>query len=97
MPLRSCSIGVSTHLGWAATSVIVVQRGELRILATDRIETASPGDREALEPYHVAGGFDGLEADSGDYRVSVEVASGGVQNIEVSVSESVYLGEIRIG
>lgn len=41
--------------------------------------------------------FDGLEADSGDYRVSIEVAGGGVRDVEVSMTQSVYLGEIRIG
>ena len=55
------SIGVSAHLGWAATAVIHLGRGGLRVLRTDRIETAEPGDREASEPFHVAGGFQGLE------------------------------------
>jgi Fe-S-cluster-containing dehydrogenase component len=41
--------------------------------------------------------FDGIEAGSGDYKVRVEVADAGVKDIEVSLSESVYLGEIRIG
>lgn len=36
------SLGISSHLGWAAV-------------------TADNGDRGALEPYHVAGGFDGLQ------------------------------------
>lgn len=59
--MKRASIGVSAHLGWASTATVRVDRGVLRVLATDRIETARPGDREALEPYHVAGGFEGLE------------------------------------
>lgn len=58
--MKSASIGVSAHLGWAATAVVAFDRSELRILRTDRIETYPEGDKEALEPYHVAGGFDGL-------------------------------------
>lgn len=39
--------------------------------------------------------FDGLEPDSGDYRLHIE-AAGTSKDIAVSVTESVYLGEIRI-
>lgn len=56
----SASIGLSAHQGWAAAAAVAVERGRLRVLRTDRIETAPAGDREALEPYHVAGGFHGL-------------------------------------
>ena len=48
--MKRASIGVSAHLGWAAIAVV----------ACDRIETAPENDREVSEPYHVAGGFDGL-------------------------------------
>lgn len=59
MPRRA-SIGVAAHLGWAATAVLACDAKALRVLRSDRIETAPPGDPEALEPYHVAGGFEGL-------------------------------------
>ncbi len=58
--MKRASIGVSAHLGWAATSVLACDKRSLRILRTDRIETSPEGDREASEPYHVAGGFHGL-------------------------------------
>jgi hypothetical protein len=58
--MKRAAIGVSAHLGWAATSVVVPGKNGLRVLRTDRIESAEPGDREASEPFHVAGGFHGL-------------------------------------
>ncbi|MGE4606506.1 MAG: hypothetical protein AAEJ52_07185, partial [Myxococcota bacterium] len=47
-------------MGWAATAVVAVTSNRLRVVRTDRIATARHGDRGALEPYHVAGGFEGL-------------------------------------
>jgi hypothetical protein len=58
--MKRASIGVSAHLGWAALAVVACDKRSLRILRSDRIETAQPGDRQAAEPYHVAGGFEGL-------------------------------------
>jgi hypothetical protein len=57
--MRRASIGLSAHLGWAATATISVGRAGVRVLRTDRLEVAK--DREMVEPYHVAGGFQGLE------------------------------------
>ena len=59
--MRRAAIGISAHLGWAATATITVGRPGLRVLRTDRLEIAGPDDRAAKEPYHVAGGFEGLE------------------------------------
>lgn len=56
----TASIGIAAHMGWVASAVVALGGPKPRILRTDRIETADPTDREALEPYHVAGGFDGL-------------------------------------
>lgn len=58
--MRRAAIGISAHLGWAATSTVAVGKQGLRVLRTDRLETSPPNDRSAKEPYHVAGGFDGL-------------------------------------
>ncbi len=58
--MKRASIGVSAHMGWAATATVAVTRDGIRVLRTDRIETAPGDDREAQEPYHVAGGFHGL-------------------------------------
>jgi hypothetical protein len=59
--MRRAAIGISAHLGWAATATVTVARPGLRVLRTDRLEIAGPEDRAAREPYHVAGGFEGLE------------------------------------
>lgn len=59
MPAK-LAIGVSAHLGWAATAILRVRSGLPQVLHTERIETAVATDRESQEPYHVAGGFEGL-------------------------------------
>jgi len=58
--MKRAAIGVSAHMGWAATAVVTVEAGRLRVIRTGRIETARPDDRAAREPYHVAGGIRGL-------------------------------------
>jgi len=45
-------------MGWAATASLARRGGKLTVLRTDTIVTGN--DRESVEPYHVAGGFDGL-------------------------------------
>ena len=52
------SIAFATHLGWAAVAIV---RVDPTTLHTFRLLTATPDDRLASEPYHVAGGFEGLE------------------------------------
>ncbi len=54
------SLGFSTHLGWCACTATLIQGVEIAATRTFRLTTAEPDDRLALEPYHVAGGFDGL-------------------------------------
>jgi len=58
--MRPAAIGISAHLGWAATATVSVGRSGVRILRTDRLEIGSPDDRAIREPFHVAAGFDGL-------------------------------------
>ena len=60
-PARRVALGVAAHMGWAAVAVVARGGRAIRVLRTERIDTADPGDREAIEPYHVAAGFDGLE------------------------------------
>ena len=59
--MRRAAIGVSAHLGWAASATVVVGKSGLRVVRTDRLEIAAADDRVAREPYHVAGGFEGLD------------------------------------
>ena len=49
------------HLGWAASATVAVTKSGVRILRTDRLEIAGVSDRPAREPYHIAGGFEGLD------------------------------------
>jgi hypothetical protein len=55
------AMGISAHLGWAVATTIVPSQSGVRILRTHRLEIAKPDDRATREPYHVAGGFEGLE------------------------------------
>jgi hypothetical protein len=59
--MKRAALGISAHLGWAATATVEVAKTGIRVLRSDRIETAPASHREAQEPFHVAGGFDGLE------------------------------------
>lgn len=59
--MKRVSIGIVAHMGWVTTTTLAVIPGQpVRVIRTDRIETADPDDREASEPYHLAGGFNGL-------------------------------------
>jgi len=40
--------------------------------------------------------FDGIEPDSGGYIVRIAAAGEGAKDVEVSLNESIYLGEIRL-
>ncbi|MGD8417900.1 MAG: hypothetical protein PVH91_12640 [Pseudomonadales bacterium] len=53
-------LGFSCHLGWIAASAVLVRDRAITAVVTFRLATARDGDRLAQEPYHVAGGFDGL-------------------------------------
>ncbi len=59
--MKRAAVGVSAHLGWAVSATVVVERSGIRVLRTDRLEVAAASDRVAREPYHVAGGFEGLD------------------------------------
>jgi hypothetical protein len=58
--MQPTALGIAAHMGWLATALVTAQRHGFATLRTDRIVTVPPGDRLALEPFHVAGGFDGL-------------------------------------
>ncbi|MCZ6459374.1 MAG: hypothetical protein O6766_08435 [Gammaproteobacteria bacterium] len=61
MSKRALSIGIITHMGWVCAGIVRLESGgDLRIIHTVRVDTCYSADRESLEPYHVAGGFDGL-------------------------------------
>lgn len=45
-------------MGWVATASLAKRGKKLTVLRTDTVETGN--DRDSVEPYHVAAGFDGL-------------------------------------
>ena len=70
------TLGFSTHLGWVCVTAVRSRQREIAGVRTFRLETSPPGIREALEPYHVAGGFDGLQRVPPPADPAVSVARG---------------------
>ena len=48
-------------MGWTCCAIVDVNKAGLRRVATGRLDTGDEADRESWEPYHVAGGWRGLE------------------------------------
>ncbi len=48
-------------MGWFCCAVIRLAGDEIEVIQTGRVDTCKPGDLQSLEPYHVAGGWRGLE------------------------------------
>lgn len=59
--MEQVCVAFKAHLGWVNT--VAVRRGaaEPDGIAVARLELGADGDRETAEPYHVAGGWQGLE------------------------------------
>ncbi len=55
------AVGIFTHMGWVTAVTTVKRDGFIRVVRTDRINTGDTLDRETTEPYHEAGGFQGLD------------------------------------
>lgn len=56
------AIGISYHMGWFCCAVVeLTRKNDIKVLRTGRVETHEPGDLQSMEPYHVAGGWRGLE------------------------------------
>lgn len=53
------TIGVSTHMGWAAVAALLADAAEPCSVRTFRLETGDPGEPDSIEPYHAAGGYRG--------------------------------------
>ena len=55
------AVGIFTHMGWVTAVTVVASDQFIKVVRTERIDTGDAGDREAIEPYHVAAGFRGLD------------------------------------
>jgi hypothetical protein len=55
------ALGISAHMGWASVVAITSADPLLRVLRSDRLETARRGDHGGGAPYHLAAGFVGAE------------------------------------
>ncbi len=58
--VRAC-VAFKAHQGWAAATAVDCTGQALRPLAALRVQIVDPDNREVAEPYHVAGGWHGLE------------------------------------
>ena len=61
MPQHSVLIGFKAHLGWLACVAVAADDRDLQPLAAQRLDLFADQPREVREPYHVAGGWLGLE------------------------------------
>ena len=59
--MQDVTVGFKAHLGWLAAVTIETAADEPRPLAASRLDLFTDQPREIREPYHVAGGWDGLE------------------------------------
>ncbi len=61
MTKTNVHIGFKAHLGWVAAVVIPVGSQTPGAIETRKLELFANEDREAREPYHIAGGWQGVE------------------------------------
>lgn len=54
-------IALKAHLGWVNAVAVARNHRHLRCLRAERVELLPGGDRNLREPYHVAGGWQGLD------------------------------------
>jgi hypothetical protein len=55
------NVGFKAHMGWVAAVAVNTDSSSPNPLYTRRIDLVTDQDRCVREPYHVAGGWDGLE------------------------------------
>jgi hypothetical protein len=54
-------VAFKAHLGWVNAVAVLARRSRPTPVHAERIDLFSADDREAVEPYHVAGGWHGLD------------------------------------
>lgn len=59
--MKQVCVGFKAHLGWVNAAVVTMGRDEPVPILAQRIDLFEDADRETLEPYHVAGGWQGLK------------------------------------
>jgi len=50
-------VAFKVHLGWVNAVAVGVDADTPAVLHVERVQLFGSGDREVLEPYHVAGGW----------------------------------------
>ena len=55
-------VAFKAHMGWVNAVAVQVEAGSPRPLLAQRIDLVEGEDREVVEPYHVAGGWQGLKS-----------------------------------
>jgi hypothetical protein len=59
--MQNAAVGFRAHMGWVAAVAIALEEDAPRLVRATIFETAEEGDRIAKEPYHAAGGWDGVK------------------------------------
>ena len=59
-------IAFKAHLGWVNAVAVHADADEPSPVFAERVELLGAGNREVVEPYHVAGGWHGDEPDGAE-------------------------------
>ena len=60
--MEAVCVAFKAHMGWVNAVVVQVGADSPKPLLAQRIDLVESEDREVLEPYHVAGGWQGLQS-----------------------------------
>jgi len=60
--MEAVCVAFKAHMGWVNAVAVQVEADSPRPLLAQRIDLVAGEDREVLEPYHVAGGWQGLKS-----------------------------------
>ncbi len=61
MTVEQVCVAFKAHMGWVNAVAVARSGPRLRCLRAERVDLLPHGDRDLIEPYHVAGGWDGLD------------------------------------
>lgn len=94
--MTDVALGFMAHIGWLNVAAVRVSGGDVKAVRTARLDTCPPGDTTAREPYHVAGGFDGLNRVAPPPEPASVVESGLRQQQKVTTTNlGILLNELR--
>ncbi|HIG43865.1 MAG: hypothetical protein ABGY96_25180 [bacterium] len=82
--MKEVCVAFKAHMGWVNAVAVLVETDSPTPLHTQRIDLIDGEDREAAEPYHVAGGWHGLEQVPRPADPAAIIRRGTARQIEVA-------------